>query len=256
MKSAASFAPGAVVCALSLAWIATGCTAARTADLASEPRAVAPARPAPPAKVVAERAAQRPAQVPVPDAPSPAPVAAPALRGPVAPVWSVGDQWAFRWESADGQGEYVWTVDRLDTRDGVDQYVVRSGTREIFFRRSDLATSLETAAGRVERRNSPPRLAFSWPLTEGTTWRQRYMEESGGRAGAERSIEWKVEGQDRVRVGAGEFDAFRVVARHAPTPAIMYEMWYAPEVKQWVRLKEHFPAGIRYRELTAFSLRS
>jgi len=35
----------------------------------------------------------------------------------------------------------------------------------------------------------------------------------------------------------------------------MYEMWYAPEPEKWVRLKEHFPAGLRYRELTALSLR-
>jgi len=174
----------------------------------------------------------------------------------MAPVWHVGDQWAFRWESIEGQGEYVWTVDRIEALDGVEQYVIRTGPREIFLRRSDLATSLETTAGRIDRRNSPPRLAFSWPLTAGTMWRQSYTEERGGRATTERSIAWTVEGEERVRVEAGTFQALKIVARHAPTPEIMYEMWYAPEARQWVRLKEHFPAGIRYRELTALSLRS
>lgn len=255
MRPGVTLASGAVVSALAISCIATGCTSARTADVAPAPRPAVASGPAAPPKVAAERLAPRPVAPPTAGA-TLAPPAASTLRGPVAPVWHVGDQWAFRWESADGQGEYVWTVDRLDALDGVDQYVVRNGAREIFFRRSDLATSLEVAAGRIDRRNTPPRLAFSWPLTAGTMWNQRYMEESGGRAAAERSIAWKVEGEERVRVEAGTFDALRIVARHAPTPAIMYEMWYAPEAKQWVRLREHFPSGIRYRELTALSLRS
>jgi hypothetical protein len=187
--------------------------------------------------------------------PGPASSMPAALRGPVAPIWHVGDQWAFRWESAEGQGEYVWTVNRVETVDRVDRYVIRSGPREIHFRASDLAVSLETLGGQVERRNSPARLGFSWPLVTGTTWRQRYVEERDGGVSAERSIEWKVEGEDEVRVEAGTFAAWRIVARHYPTPAVMYEMWYAPRVKQWVRLKEHFPSGVRYREMIAFDVR-
>jgi hypothetical protein len=185
-----------------------------------------------------------------------APEAAHPLRGAVAPVWNVGDQWAFRWESAEGQGDYVWTVDRLERVDGVAHYVIRTGPREIFVRTSDLATSLERAAERVERRNSPARLAFSWPLAAGATWRQRYTEEGDGRAASERRIVWQVQAEEEVRVEAGTFQALRIVARHDPTPAVMYEMWYAPAAKQWVRLKEHFPNGVRYRELTALSLGS
>jgi hypothetical protein len=57
-------------------------------------------------------------------------------------------------------------------------------------------------------------------------------------------------------VEAGTFDTLKIVARHGrhDSPAVMYEMWYAPKVKQWVRLKEHSPKGIRYRELTDFAL--
>lgn len=193
-------------------------------------------------------------------APSPAPApsivpSVPLPRGPAAPVWHVGDQWAFRWESAEGQGEYVWTVDRREVIGGAEHYVIRSGPREIYFRATDLATSLETMAGRVERRNLPPRLGFSWPLSAGAMWRQRYLEEGDARPSAERTIDWTVEGADDVRVEGGNFRALRIVARYYPTPDIMYEMWYAPAVKQWVRLKEHFPSGIRSRELTDFNLR-
>ena len=185
---------------------------------------------------------------------TPPPGALPATAAPAAPTWRVGDQWAFHWESADGQGEYVWTVDRVERLAGVEHYVVRSGPREIYFRAADLATSLETLSGRVERRNLPPRLGFSWPLSTGAMWRQRYVEEGDDRTAAERAIDWTVEGADTVRVDGGSFETLHIVARYYPTPDVVYEMWYAPAVKQWVRLKEYFPAGIRSRELTGFNL--
>jgi hypothetical protein len=247
MRASFPVVRGAAVCALACSWIAVGCSATRTAE--------APARSAP---AVARPAPAAPGAPPAP-APQVAvapPATAQALRGTAAPVWQVGDQWAFRWESADGQGDYLWTVDRLERIEGVDHYVIRTGPREIFLRTSDLATSLERAAERVERRNTPARLAFSWPLAAGAKWRQRYTEEGEGRAASERRIAWKVEGEEEVRVEAGTFKTLRIVARHDPTPAVMYEMWYASEAKQWVRLKEHFPNGVRYRELTALNLRS
>jgi hypothetical protein len=64
-----------------------------------------------------------------------------------------------------------------------------------------------------------------------------------------------IEREERITVGAGEFDTLKIVARHDHHKSqVMYEMWYAPEAKQWVRLKEHFPSGIRYREMTDLAL--
>lgn len=191
-------------------------------------------------------------------APTPATDLMPAgLRGEPVPVWHVGDQWAFRWESSEGQGEYVWTVNRVELLEGVEQYVIKSGPREIFYRARDLATTLETRSGAAEVRHVPPRLSFSWPLRPGTMWRQTLSEEQGAAPRTvDRTIAWKVEDLERIRVEAGTFDTLKIVARHErhDSPAVMYEMWYAPKAKQWVRLKEHFPWGIRYRELTDFAL--
>jgi hypothetical protein len=64
-----------------------------------------------------------------------------------------------------------------------------------------------------------------------------------------------IEREERITVGAGQFDTLRIVARHDNHKSqVMYEMWYAPEAKQWIRLKEHFPSGIRYREMTDLAL--
>jgi hypothetical protein len=247
-----------------VALVLTGCAGSAPQPAMSRP---APSQAAPAPRAV-EVTPVRPVVTkakPVTNQPSAAPQAAPAptqqrpmpsaLRGVAAPEWHVGDQWAFRWESSQGQGEYVWTVDRIEAVDGIDHYVIKTGPREIFFRVRDLATSLEINDTVVQVRHEPPRLSFSWPLTPGTIWHQTLTQETESQR-AQRTIAWEVEGEERVRVEAGSFDTLKIVARHEfyKSGAVMYEMWYAPKVKQWVRLQEHFPAGIRYRELTEYAL--
>jgi hypothetical protein len=191
------------------------------------------------------------------ESPTTAPEPVPAsLRGAPAPTWQVGDHWSFRWESAQGQGEYTWTVARIEALDGAPHYVVKAGDREIYIRVRDLATSLETRSGAVELRHTPPRMSYSWPLTPGTMWRQSLTEWKGpDTEAADRTIAWKIEDEERISVGAGAFETLKIVARHDHHKSeVMYEMWYAPEAKQWVRLREHFPSGIRYREMTELAL--
>ena len=89
-------------------------------------------------------------------APSPLP-GAPPVPGDVsardpgsAPVWMIGDRWAFRWESPRGSGTFVWAVNRVQTVDGFECYVgtpgdflpaQRSGVRRRAGRRAGRATS-------------------------------------------------------------------------------------------------------------------
>src|SRR5689334_23260698 len=86
--------------ALSLAGITPGCSATRTSE--APPAALAPiARPRAPAPA---SPSARPAGSPPASTAAAVPprAAAPThgLRGAAVPVWHVGDQWAFRWESA------------------------------------------------------------------------------------------------------------------------------------------------------------
>ena len=59
------------------------------------------------------------------------------------PAWKPGYEWAYRYESPSGNGTYVWTVNREEVIDGVPQYVIKTGTREIFYRKSDFALTRE-----------------------------------------------------------------------------------------------------------------
>ena len=59
------------------------------------------------------------------------------------PTWRVGDEWSYRWSSPRGSGTFVWVFDRFETVEGIESAVVKSGERELFYRRDDGALHLE-----------------------------------------------------------------------------------------------------------------
>lgn len=179
-----------------------------------------------------------------------------ATVGVPAPVWKAGDEWAYRYNSDGGAGTYVWEVARIESLDGVDHYVIKAGTREIYYRTADLASSIEKVDGRVVRRDTPSRGHYAWPLTVGKTWEQSYRREQPvDRQTSERSSKWTVDAEEQVTVPAGSFRALKITERNKNTGALIYEMWYAPDVKQWVKIREFLPSGLRERELIAYKLR-
>lgn len=213
-------------------------------------------------QAAAEQAARKAVAVTAPAQVMPAPTQIAKEQPPVAstppvpPVWKVGDEWAYRWESPTGKGTFVWSVDRVEIWEGAEHYVVKSGTREIFYRTSDLAQSMERVEGVVERRHVPSRLTYAWPLTAGKTWEQSYTEERPrDRTTREEIVTWTVENEEMVTVPAGTFKVLKIVSRNKRTGAIVYEMWWAPDVKHWVKIREHLSSGLRERELIAFKFK-
>jgi hypothetical protein len=171
------------------------------------------------------------------------------------PVWKVGDEWQFAYKSPSDSGTYVWSVNRIETLDGDQHYVIKTGTREIFYRTTDFAGSIERVDGVVVLRNSPLRTNFVWPIALGKTWEQSYrVERPVDRSTSNQVSVWQVESEETVSVPAGTFRSFKIVLRNKNTGTLIYEMWYAPEAKQWVKIREVLPAGIRERELVDFKL--
>jgi len=177
--------------------------------------------------------------------------------GPVVvPILKPGDEWAFRWESPAGNGTYVWSVDRDEVVDGVPYYVIKTGTREMFYRKADRAFSHETVDGKVVVKYTPARLLYSWPLEVGKTWEQSVRRERPvDRQTTERVNTVTVEAEETVTVPAGTFKTFKLVYRNKSTGAIQYEEWYSPETKGPVRLRERLASGVQVRELLTFRLR-
>src|SRR5262249_1322529 len=151
------------------------------------------------------------------------------------PVWKRGYEWAFRYESPTGSGTYVWSVDREEVIDAVPQYVIKTGTREIFYRKSDFAITHETVDGAVVYRSTPPRLRHVWPMNVGQTWDQTMLEERPvSRQTNDRVDTVTVEAEEAVTVPAGTFKTLKVVCRNKKTGATRYEAWYSLELKQVV----------------------
>ena len=177
--------------------------------------------------------------------------------GPITvPIWKVGDEWQYAHKSPTDSGSYVWSVNRVESVDGVDHYVIRTGNREIFYRVSDLAASLERVDGVVVMRDTPSRIVYAWPLEIGKTWEQSNRQERPvDRTTLNRNSVWTVEGEETTTVVAGTFRTVRISWRNKNTGALFYEMWYSPEVKQWVKIREVLSNGQRERELMSFKLK-
>jgi hypothetical protein len=186
----------------------------------------------------------------------PAPVRANAFVVAEPPVWSTGDAWRFEAHSAAGRhSTYTWRVDREETVEGVAFYVIKSGTREAFYRKSDLAYSHEHLQGELERRNTPPQLLFVWPLAAGAKWEQTFRyERPSGQLNYDTSYAAGVEAEETITVPAGTFRTLKIVFRSVSAKTVFSERWYSPEVRMWVRIRE--PAreeGERMRELLKFT---
>lgn len=125
------------------------------------------------AKAAADQGARRVGVSPA----APGLVARSASVAPAAPLIRPGSEWAFRWESPQGEGTFVYILDREEVRDGSTWYVLKSGNRELYYRKDDLAIALDLVNGEPEIRRSPPLAFLKWPLTVGQEWEQSFTTE-------------------------------------------------------------------------------
>lgn len=168
------------------------------------------------------------------------------------PRWKVGDEWAYRQESPDSVLTFVWSVEGMGNLDGVEHYVVKSGPRKFYYRAADGAVTLETVSGKEVRRYTPSWVMVDWPLSAGKKWETRYSDERVADRIAEDVVRSCEVGADQMlTVPAGTFTTMPITCRNARTGVIVYQQWYAPQVKHFVR--EVW--GTRIRELINYRLR-
>jgi hypothetical protein len=181
-----------------------------------------------------------------------------AARGPIlAPEWNVGDEWAYRYESPSGSGTFVWAVDRIESLEEQPHYVIRTGTREIFYRVADFGFTRESVEGRVVRQIRPSNWRWvNFPLKVGDSWSMKFHEERPvDRQTEDVARGCRVDAEETVTVPAGTFPTFRVVCRNERNDAWHSTFWYAPEVRQVVRVEFAVIGGKHSRELITYRLR-
>ena len=179
----------------------------------------------------------------------------PAARGIERRIWSIGDEWSYRWESPAGKGTLVRTVIRFETVDGFDTVVLQSGRREIFYRRSDGAHVLDKIDGGVVLRNVLPSAMIAFPIRAGRPWVLDYRRERPEvRQSDDVLMDCRADPAAPVTVPAGTFSASHVTCAHRQSGAVAFELWYAPEVGNQVKERAVLSNGALVRELTSFKL--
>lgn len=194
-------------------------------------------------------------------APPPASQVIPARAvgsGPIVlPTWKVGSEWAYRYETPAGTGTFVWSLDRIETYDGQPHYVIKTGTREIFYRVTDLAFSLETVNKEAVRRVMPSDWRWvAFPLEPGKSWDMKFHESRpADRQTEEIERRCVAEAEETVTVPAGTFPTVRVRCTNARNDAWLVTIWYSPQVTHLVREETAVTGGKRIRELVNYRLR-
>jgi len=170
------------------------------------------------------------------------------------PVWKPGFQWHYRWSDPRGSGTYIRAVTGEEIVDGVPGYVMRTGNRNIYWSKTDLAWLMEQVNGEVESQAVPAYRKFVWPLEPGKTWIARYYWAHPGEGKTEeRTRRHRVAGLESVQVPAGVYQALRVVVMDSAGKKVS-EYWYAPEARWLVKERLYIPGGVRDRELIYASL--
>jgi hypothetical protein len=187
---------------------------------------------------------------------TPAPSRPHAFVVPEPPIWSTGDSWDFvSTSTAGGRRTFTWRVDREETVEGVTYYVLKSGTVESFYRKSDLAYSHENRRSSLATRNTPPRLYYVWPLSVGAGWEQTYRHERlEDKQAYDTGYAAAVEAEEVVTVPAGAFQTLKIVYRDRAKKTVLWEQWYSPKVRHWVRLRDQREEGVRTQDLVKFTL--
>src|SRR2546426_886702 len=105
-----------------------------------------------------------------------------------------------------GKGTFVVTMDREEVRDGIPFYVLKHGSgQESYWRKSDLAYSMDVRDGQPVMRMSPPWQTLAMPLEVSKTWEQTFVTEQKDRPNNERTVKCEIAAEESVTVPAGAF---------------------------------------------------
>jgi hypothetical protein len=193
-----------------------------------------------------------------------APAISPVAMPLIVPAWASGDRWTFWSESPRGSSTYVWSVNREQVVDGTAYYVISSGptrhdpAREFFYQKSDLAWRMLKVDGALQSQSEPAQLRYVWPLTVGGSWEQTVTvttDRQGNHSTETTTRSCRVTGEETVTVAGGIFRTLKTVCRNPTTSEVVYEMWYAPEAKHWVKERTIYSWGVQEREVMAVTVK-
>jgi hypothetical protein len=181
-----------------------------------------------------------------------------------APLIRPGSTWTYRVtdSSRPAPASLTLTFDKEDVYKGAGVLAFASGPETLFYDR-DLNFVAVLRDGKVLREAAPSYRAFDFPFYVGKEWRAVFTFQDYVRTLSWVPVEvrWRVKEYDVVKVPAGEFRAFHLVSEPSTNWGLEEEIWYTPEVKQFVkrvgeRTSAHYLGkGKESWELVQFSLK-
>jgi hypothetical protein len=165
------------------------------------------------------------------------------------PEWQAGQFWEYSLSSG---GTRRLTVQKIGNYNGTAGYhVVNADGKESFYDQS-LGLMVVFGSGIVDTEYDPALRPFDFPLFLGKSWNATGdMHRAGGHINL--SNHHEVKGYGRVKVPAGEYDAFYILNR-SDYGARISELWYSPEVKNYVKGVLYTNNGKIVEELSRFKL--
>ena len=91
-------------------------------------------------------------------------------------------------------------------------------------------------------------------MSVGTGWEQRYRHERPqDKQAYDTSYSAAVEAEEVVTMPAGTFQTLKIVYRDRVKKTVLWEQWYSPKVRIWVRLSDQRDEAVRTQELLKFT---
>lgn len=177
--------------------------------------------------------------------------------GPVIqkPDWKVGDQWTYAVKHPGDEPSATKQIVREDTFEGKASYVMRAEGRELLYSKQTLERLAAIKEGKVSIKRYNPSHDFYWPLTPGKQWKNVYAwEDLLTNDKHNTNFSMVVSEIERVTVPAGTFLAARIDSYDSQTGHLMWESWYSPTTKWFVKFRDYSDIAFKEEELTSFKI--
>ena len=171
------------------------------------------------------------------------------------PEWKVGYEWRYAWKRPGTSGTLVREVVKEDVFNGLPSYMVKAEGNENFYAKDGFGLLATVSKGKVLSKRDLPRHNLSWPLEVGKEWQNAYtlerIEQKSSQRFDQRMVVTKIE---EVKVPAGNFQALKIEVSTSRGGNLVEELWYAPQVKWFVKSKFYSQNGVREEELISFKV--
>lgn len=174
------------------------------------------------------------------------------------PVLHKNMEWEYEIESLSVKSTAYRFVEKKDIYKGKTIYVMSEQygdalPKRVYYDENLGLHALLDKNGNIAEEFIPPQRPYDWPLKLGHGW--MFSTDSVRPSGTlKKHAKFAVKGYGKVKVKAGTFDAYYVLGTSVNEAFRLAELWYSPEVKNYVKAVFYKDGGKVTEELSHFNL--